>query len=526
MTATTAPHPAPQSVQTPESGLWRATAAAEWIKFRTVRGWLVGLLVAAGLMVIFTFVVANGHQQGICTPTGGCQTGHPYVPIGPDGQAVADSYQYYAQTLTGDGTLTARVNALSGLISTGPADQAPTLANSQPALAGWAKAGLLITPTTTQGSAYATVMTTGGHGDRFQTNYTHDQAGLPGTVTAEAPRWLQLRRSGDTITGYDSTNGTNWHRIGSARLSNLPSTVNVGLFVTSPMTAQQIPTQATARFDDLALTGSTDGTWQAHSIGMDPQQAYPLLGTGSAQASATTVTVTGSGDLALAVPTQAGGDSAAQTLLFGLVVALIVLIVIASSFVTGEYRRGLIRVTLTATPQRGTVLVAKALVIGAVAFGVGAVAAAAALPIGVHVMTGGGNFLFPMNTATVVRVVAGTGLLLALAAIGAFALAAIVRRAAAAISIGIVVFVLPLLLGPGVLGPSLSGGAASWLYRASPAAGLSVFDTLPRTTLINYPFTLANGYYPLSAWTGLAVLATWSAAALTLAGYRWRRRDA
>jgi len=332
--------------------------------------------------------------------------------------------------------------------------------------------------------------------------------------------------SGDTITGYDSTDGTNWHRIGSTRLAHLPPTATVGLFVTSPMTAQQIATQATAQFDDVTLTGSTNGTWQAHSIGMGPQDAYPVLGTGSAQASATTVTVTGSGDLALAVPTSAGADTAADTLLFGLVVALIVLIVITTGFVTGEYRRGLIRVTLAATPQRGTVLVAKALVVGAISFLVGAVTAAVALPIGRHVMAGNGNYLFPSSTATVVRVVVGTGLLLALAAVGVVALAAIVRRAAAAVSIGILVFVLPMLLGPGVLGPSLSGGAASWLYRASPAAGLSVFDTLPRTTLIDYPFTLANGYYPLAPWAGLAVLAAWAAAALALAVYRWRRQDA
>ena len=526
MTPTIAPRPDPQPVRSPESGVWRAALAAEWLKFRTVRGWLVGLVVAAGLMVTFTFVVANGHHQGTCTGSGVCQSGHPYVPTGPDGRAVAASYQYYTQTLTGDGTLTARIDAWTGLVSTGPANQAPTLANTRPALAGWAKAGLLITPTTTQGSAYAAVMTTGGHGDRLQTNYTGDQPGLPGTVTDTAPRWLQLRRTGDTITGYDSTDGVSWHRIGSTRLPGLPATVTVGLFVTSPMTAQQIATQATARFDDIALTGSTNGTWQAHSIGMGPQDAYPVLGTGGARASATTVTVTGSGDLALAVPTQAGGDTASETLLFGLVVALIVLIVIATGFVTGEYRRGLIRVTLAATPQRGTVLAAKALVIGAVAFAVGAVTAAIALPIGRHVMTGNGNFLFPSSSATVVRVVVGTGLLLALAAIGAVALAAIVRRAAAAVSIGILVFVLPMLLGPGVLGPSLSGGAASWLYRASPAAGLSVFDTLPRTTLVDYPFTLANGYYPLGPWAGLAVLAAYAALALAVAVYRWRRRDA
>lgn len=46
------------------------------------------------------------------------------------------------------------------------------------------------------------------------------------------------------------------------------------------------------------------------------------------------------------------------------------------------------------------------------------------------------------------RVIISTGPLLALAAVGVVALAAIVRRAAAAVSIGILVFVLSMVLGP------------------------------------------------------------------------------
>ena len=38
---------------------------------------------------------------------------------------------------------------------------------------------------------------------------------------------------------------------------------------------------------------------------------------------------------------------------------------------TAEYRRGLIRTTLAASPRRGRMLAAKALVIGAVAFAAG-----------------------------------------------------------------------------------------------------------------------------------------------------------
>ena len=141
MTATTAPPLDPRSVRAPGSGAWRAALAAEWLKFRTVRGWLVGLVLAAGLMVTFTFVVANGHHQGICTGIDVCQPGHPYVPTGPDGRAVADGYQYYAQTLTGDGTLTARVDALTRADRDRSRRPAPTLAHTRPALSAVAKAG-------------------------------------------------------------------------------------------------------------------------------------------------------------------------------------------------------------------------------------------------------------------------------------------------------------------------------------------------------------------------------------------------
>ncbi|MGH2892686.1 MAG: ABC transporter permease subunit, partial [Solirubrobacteraceae bacterium] len=120
---------------------------------------------------------------------------------------------------------------------------------------------------------------------------------------------------------------------------------------------------------------------------------------------------------------------------------------------------------------------------------------------------------------TQMRVIVGTGLLLALTAVGVLALGTILRRAAGAVTAGIIVFVLPSLLGPGSSG-------ASWLYQATPAAAFSVFGALPRSSLVDDPFTVANGYYPLSPWGGLAILAAYSAVALTLAAYLLRRRDA
>ena len=51
-------------------------------------------------------------------------------------------------------------------------------------------------------------------------------------------------------------------------------------------------------------------------------------------------------------------------------------------FITAEYRRGMIRTTLAASPRRGRVLAAKAIVIGAVTFVAGLVAAAVTIPLG------------------------------------------------------------------------------------------------------------------------------------------------
>ena len=227
---------------------------AEWIKFRTVRGWLISLVIAVLLCEVFTFLVAHGVHSGTCNGAGtNCQSGHPFVPSGPDGEAVADSYQYDLQSLAGNGTITARVTSLTGLVSTTPASVAPSMSATRPGIAQWAKIGLLVTSEPKQGARYAAVMTTGRHGARFQYNYTHDQATQLG-----AARWLRLTRTGDTITGYASTDGASWYKIGATRIAGLGATIDVGLFVTSPVSFQGAtgyPTQATGTFSHVTVTG-------------------------------------------------------------------------------------------------------------------------------------------------------------------------------------------------------------------------------------------------------------------------------
>jgi ABC-type transport system involved in multi-copper enzyme maturation permease subunit len=533
MTATTAgPHP----TISPAGGKFRSVIWSEWSKFRTVRGWVIGLVAAAGLCVAFTFLVANGKHEGSCTgppppgsgpnsPGSGCYAGHLFVPTGPDGEAVADTYQLVDRPLSGDGTITARISSLTGVTSTNPVSVAPSIAATRPGIAAWAKAGILITPSTRQGAPYAAVIATGGHGIRFQYDYTHDDAGLPGAASSGTPRWMRLTRSRDTLTGYDSTDGTAWHEIGIAHLASLPATVTVGLLVTSPVSFQGssggAPTQATATFDHVTLDGDAiSKDWQAGSIGTSSQDFYLTLGTGSYRRSGPSLILSGSGDIAPAVG-LAGGDTASNSLLFGLIVGLIVVIVIATMFITAEYRRGLIRTTFAATPSRGRVLAAKAVVIGAAAFAIGALAAALAVPLGEHILKGNGDYVFPSSAFTVARIILGSGALVAVTAVAAVAVGTILRRSAAAVTGCVVVFILPY-----VVGSSISGSLAEWLFRVTPAAGFAVLGAMPHSAQVSYPYTMANGYYPLAPGPGLLVLCAYAAVALVIAISLLRRRDA
>ncbi len=204
-------------------------------------------------------------------------------------------------------------------------------------------------------------------------------------------------------------------------------------------------------------------------------------------------------------------------------VGLIVLIVLGAMFITAEYRRGLILTTLTASPRRGRVLLAKAVVIGAVAFVVGAAAAAVSIPLGNHILRVNGNFVYPTSTLTELRVIVGTGALLALAAVLALALGTALRRGAGAVTAAIVVVVLPYMLA---FASALPPSASEWLMRLTPAAAFAVLQTLPQYHQVSYLYTPSEGFYPLSPAVGLAVLAAYTLVALLVANRLLRTRDA
>lgn len=489
---------------------------AEWTKLRTVPGWVLALV--AAVVAVIGLGLAPG-MSGSCGTHGPGSECRP--PTGPGGEVVSDSLYLVAQPLSGDGSVTVRVSTLTGQVAGAHGEH--------PGLVPWAKAGLIMKASTTPGSAYAAVMVTGSHGARMQSDFTGDLAG----PSSPAPRWLRLTRRGDRVTGAWSADGAAWATIGTVRVPGLPSIAQAGLFVTSPdysATAsgpfgmngvESGPSQATATFDHITRDGNwTTSAWTGKRIG-GPVGGGPFDRAGYRQ-SGDTFTLTGSGDIAPLVTGGAGlGVSITQTLI-GTFLGLVAIVIVGALFVTGEYRRGLIRTTIAARPRRGLILAAKAGVVGGVSFVAGAVAAAIVLAFGVGVLRSHGVYVLPTGAATEMRLVAGTGLLLALAAILALAVGALVRRTSAAVAGVIVLIVLPYLLAVSVL----PLGAAQWVLRFSPAAAFAIQQSAIHWAQVDNVYAPAAGYFPLSPWAGLGVLVLWTAVALGMATVALRRRDA
>jgi ABC-type transport system involved in multi-copper enzyme maturation permease subunit len=480
---------------------------AEWTKFRTVRGWLVGLAAAA------LAIIGLGLFPGV---QGSCGTRGPesacVLPVGPEGEEVTDSFTFVHRQLSGDGSITVRVAELNG----------------EPSLMPWAKAGLIVKDGTRPGSTYAAVLLTGGHGVRLQHDYVHDR---PGSA-ARGARWLRLTRTRDTVTGAESADGREWTVIGSVRLPGLPATATAGLFVTSPQHAENLegplgassvsggPTRATATFDRLSVEGGwAAGDWTDAKVG-GPRTSFGLQ-VGGVERTADAFTVSGSGDIAPSVAGAAGiGTSLTQTLV-GTFAGLIVVVVLGAMFATSEYRRGLVRTTVAASPRRGRILLAKALVVGAASALTGLVAGAVVVTFGQRILRDNGAYVHPATTGTELRLIAGTAALLAVAGVLAMALGVLLRRGTPAVTVAVVTIVLPYLLAMSVLPAT----ATQWLLRVTPAAAFAVQQSSRQYPQVDNLYTPPNGYFPLAPWAGFAVLAGWTTLALAAALFAFRRRD-
>ncbi|MFW5698549.1 MAG: C25 family cysteine peptidase, partial [Planctomycetota bacterium] len=142
----------------------------------------------------------------------------------------ADEFHFLHRTWRGDGTVTARVASLENTHS-------------------WAKAGVMVRASTDPDSSCAMMAITPGNGATFQyRTAAGSDAASSRDDSWSAPAWVRLQRSGDTLTGSVSADGSSWTEVGTVDIP-MATAVEIGLALTSHADGAL----AQAAFDNLSL---------------------------------------------------------------------------------------------------------------------------------------------------------------------------------------------------------------------------------------------------------------------------------
>ena len=151
---------------------------------------------------------------------------------GADIWGTADAFRYVYMTLTGDGSIVARVTGVQ-------------FAHE------WTKAAVMMRSTLSPGSPHAMMVVSANKGLAFQRRVaasglsTHTYGGA-----GQAPQFVRLVRTGNLFTASRSADGVAWTVVGSDTIA-MPSTIYVGLAVTSHVSG----VTATATFTSTRVTG-------------------------------------------------------------------------------------------------------------------------------------------------------------------------------------------------------------------------------------------------------------------------------
>lgn len=186
---------------------------------------------------------------------------------------------------------------------------------------------------------------------------------------------------------------------------------------------------------------------------------------------------------------------------FGVSFGQIAAITFGAQAVSAEFQGGALRVSLAAVPDRLRWFAAKAVAIAIPALTVGLVTGVVSLAVGKAAL---GTKASGLTWSEELRGVVGCGIYLMLMALFAAGLTAVLRSGVATLSI-----LIPFLLIVSFVVGTASAGVADFL---PDKAGQVVFHET------------WDGV--LGAWTGLAVTAAWTLAALAAGAWSIRRRDA
>ncbi len=171
--------------------------------------------------------------------------------VGSDIYGSTDEFRYAYKQLTGNGSITARVDRIDNTNE-------------------WAKIGVMIRGSLEVGAMQAHMIATPSNRVEWMPRLTvgADAAGTATDVNSTPlPVWVRVTRTGNSFEGQYSTDGQTWTTVAgtTAATIEMPDTVYVGLAVCSHVA----DTACAAEFSSVSTTGTVTGAWQLADLGVE-----------------------------------------------------------------------------------------------------------------------------------------------------------------------------------------------------------------------------------------------------------------
>jgi hypothetical protein len=171
------------------------------------------------------------------------------------GGVEADEFHYAFKTLSGTGSIVARVESVGNTNA-------------------WAKAGVMIRETLDPESAHAMMVVTPGSGVSFQRRPGRSATSVADTTAGiTAPYWVKIERDlAGNFSAYSSADGVSWQKLGASEPIQMATNVYIGLAVT----AHNAAATCEAVFTNVTTIGNVSDQWADQDIGIESNDPEPL----------------------------------------------------------------------------------------------------------------------------------------------------------------------------------------------------------------------------------------------------------
>ena len=177
---------------------------------------------------------------------------------GADIWGTSDEFHFAYKTLSGPGSITAKVESVEKTHN-------------------WAKAGVMIRDTLEADSAHAMVVVTPAKGVLFERRTTASESSRRIRETGiTTPQWVKIERDiGGIVRASYSADGIEW-----TELSHEPITMDVPMYMGLALTATNANATCEAKFSNVQITGTVSPQWTNQDIGIlsnAPEPMYAAL---------------------------------------------------------------------------------------------------------------------------------------------------------------------------------------------------------------------------------------------------------